>query len=547
MSIKFRKILVTCALPYANGPIHIGHMLEHIQADIWVRYQRMKGHEVWFISADDAHGTAIMLRSKNLNISEKKLIKNIHKDHKIDFINFNISYDNYHTTHSVENLFLLRKIFASISKKQLFNKKIISQFYDNVKKIFLPDRLIKGTCPICYAKNQYGDACEACSSTYEPTDLINSTSVISGTSPILRDTEHLYFNLPVFSNMLNQWIHSGVLEKSVIKKAEEWLKLGLKKWCISRDKPYFGFKIPNFINKYFYVWMDAPIGYISTFKNLCVKNKNLNFNEFWNKNSKCELYHFIGKDIMYFHTLFWPSILEAVDFRKPSGIFVHGHVTINGLKLSKSRNIFITAKNWLKYFDVDSLRYYYASKLTNNINDIEINLNDFMYKINSDIVNKLVNLASRSSSFINKYFDGYLSDQLHDNNLYNYFINSRKKIENFFESRKFSLIIQKCVKLLDIANQYINENKPWKIKQNIKKNSDLHLISTMGINLFRIIMIFLTPIIPNLSKKTELFLISHLRWDNIQKPLLSQKIKNFPKLYERISSDKILNISKLFN
>lgn len=547
MSITSRKILVTCALPYANGPIHIGHMLEHIQADIWVRYQRMRGHEVWFISSDDAHGTAVMLRSKDSGISEKQLIKNIHKEHKIDFMNFNISYDNYHNTHSIENLFLVRKIFSSLNNKKLLNKKKIIQFYDNKEKIFLPDRFIKGTCPVCYQENQYGDICELCGSIYEPIDLIDSISVISGTSPILKETEHLYFNLPAFSEMLNKWIYSGVLEGSIIKKTEEWLKSGLKTWCISRDAPYFGFKIPNCLNKYFYVWLDAPIGYISSFKNLCLKNKNLNFNEFWNVNSKCELYHFIGKDIIYFHTLFWPAILEASSFRKPNGIFVHGHLTFNGLKLSKSKGYLIKASNWLECFDSDSLRYYYASKLTNNINDIEMNLDDFVYKINSDIVNKLVNLASRSASFINKYFNGYLSDELDDYNLYNSFANTKKKIENFFENRKFSAIVQSSMNLLDIANQYINEKKPWTIQKNIEKNNKLHMICTMGINLFRIIMIFLKPILPILSKKTEFFLISSLVWNDIHKPLLSQKIKDFPRLYERINSDQILKLLKLSN
>ncbi|QCI18671.1 methionine--tRNA ligase [Buchnera aphidicola] len=545
MSIEPRKILVTCALPYANGPIHIGHMLEHIQADIWVRYQRMRGHEVWFISSDDAHGTAVMLRAKDLGISEKQLIRKTQKEHKIDFMNFNISYDNYHTTHSTENLFLLRKIFYCLNNKKLLNKKTIIQLYDNKEKIFLPDRFIKGTCPVCYSENQYGDVCEVCSAIYDPVDLINSVSVISNTAPILKNTEHLYFNLPVFTDMLNKWIHSGVLDESIIKKTEEWLKLGLKTWCISRDYPYFGFKIPNFYNKYFYVWLDAPIGYISAFKNLCLKNKNLNFNDFWNEKSKYELYHFIGKDIIYFHTLFWPSILEASSFRKPNGIFAHGHLTINGLKLSKSKGLLIKASDWLKCFDSDSLRYYYASKLTNNINDIEMNLDDFVYKVNSDIVNKLVNLASRSASFINKYFNGYLSDKLDDFSLYEVFINSNKEIESFFENRKFSSIVKISMKLLDLANQYINDNKPWKIQTKIQKNNRLHVICTMGINLFRIIMIYLKPIIPVLSEKTESFLMSSLVWNEIKKPLLSKKIKNFPRLYERISSDKILQLFTL--
>ncbi|QIQ41720.1 MAG: methionine--tRNA ligase [Buchnera aphidicola (Microlophium carnosum)] len=545
MTSVLRKILVTCALPYANGSIHIGHMLEHIQADIWVRYHRMRGHEVWFVSADDAHGTAIMLKSKDLGISSNELIKNIRKEHQIDFLNFKISHDNYYSTHSVENLYLLRKIFTCLNKQGLIKEKQISQLYDDEKKIFLPDRFIKGTCPICRSKHQYGDNCEICSSTYEPIDLINPISVISGTKPILKNTKHLYFDLPFFSDMLKIWIHSGVLENSVIKKTEEWFKVGLKSWCISRDAPYFGFKIPKYLNKYFYVWLDAPIGYISTFKNLCFKNKKLNFHELWNEKSSYELYHFIGKDIIYFHTLFWPAILEAFSFRKPNKIFVHGYLTINGLKLSKSRGALIKARDWIKCFDSDSLRYYYASKSSNKIHDIEINLEDFVCKINSDIVNKLVNLASRNASFINKYFNGYLSSTLSDMKLYQYFVNASSNIESFLENREFNFVVRESMRLLDVANQYINKKKPWKIERTEKNIIELQKICTMGINLFRIVMIFLKPIIPDLAMKTESFLLSKLTWNDIKNPLLSHQINEFIPLYKRISIKKILELIKL--
>ncbi|WP_422667567.1 methionine--tRNA ligase [Buchnera aphidicola] len=534
-----RKILVTCALPYANGSLHLGHMLEHIQADIWVRYQRMRGHEVWFISADDAHGTAIMLQSEKLNISPEHLINTIFKEHKQDFLNFNISHDNYYSTHSKENEYFLNKIFFKLNKKGLIEKKIISQFYDNKKNIFLPDRFIKGTCPNCMANDQYGDNCEVCSATYEPIDLINPVSILSGKNPILKKTQHLYFNLPYFKSILEKWIYSGVLEKSIINKTEEWFKIGLKKWCISRDAPYFGFKIPHFLNKYFYVWLDAPIGYISSFKNLCDKNKKLNFNSFWCEKSNYELYHFIGKDIIYFHTLFWPSILEATNFRKPNGIFVHGYLTMNGLKLSKSRGSLLKASDWIKYFDSDSLRYYLSSKLSNNINDIEINLKDFVYKINSDLVNKLVNLAARNASFINQNFNHYLSYELNNRKLFQYFVNSKIDIENFLENRNFSAVIRKVIMLLDIANQYINEQKPWILAKKNRTNVKLQMISTLGINLFRIVMVFLKPIIPNLAKKTEIFLNIELTWNSIDKPLLSHKINKFQFLYERINSEKI--------
>ncbi|QCI22570.1 methionine--tRNA ligase [Buchnera aphidicola] len=543
MSSVLRKILVTCALPYSNGSIHIGHMLEHIQADIWVRYHRMRGHEVWFVSSDDAHGTAIMLKSEDLGISSNQLIKNMRKEHQIDFLNFNISHDNYYSTHSLENLYLLRKVFRSLNEKGFIKEKNISQLYDDVKKIFLPDRFIKGICPICKSKNQYGDNCEICSATYEATDLIDPISVISGKKPILKNTKHLYFDLPYFSKMLQNWIHSGVLENnSVIKKTEEWFKSGLKAWCISRDAPYFGFKIPKYPKKYFYVWLDAPIGYISTFKNLCFKKKELNFNELWNEKSNYELYHFIGKDIIYFHTLFWPAILEAISFRKPSRIFVHGYLTMNGLKLSKSRGALIKARDWIKCFDSDSLRYYYASKLSNKIHDIEINLEDFVHKINNDIVNKLVNLASRNASFINKYFDGYLSSALSDIKLYKYFVDFSSNIENFLENREFSCVVRESMRLLDIANQYINEKEPWNIERTEKNILELQKICTMGINLFRIVMIFLKPIMPDLAIKTESFLISKLTWNSIKKPLLSHQINKFLPLYTRISLKKILEL-----
>ncbi|WP_367673188.1 methionine--tRNA ligase [Buchnera aphidicola] len=541
-----RKILITCAFPYANGPIHIGHMLEHIQADIWARYHRMRGREVWFISADDAHGTAIMLQSEKLEISPEQLIGDVIKEHKLDFLNFNISHDNYYSTHSTENFYFLKKIFLKLQKKGLIQEKIISQFYDNIKNIFLPDRFIKGTCPNCKSKNQYGDNCEVCSATYEPVDLIDPISVISGQHPILKKTKHLYFDLPFFSSILKNWIHSGVLHNTVINKTEEWFKIGLKQWGISRDAPYFGFKIPNYLNKYFYVWLDAPIGYISAFKNLCSFNKKLHFKDLWCTDSEYELYHFIGKDIIYFHTLFWPAILEAANLRKPNSIFVHGYLTMNGLKLSKSRGVLLTAKDWIKYFDSDSLRYYFASKLSNNINDIEINLKDFVHKINSDIVNKLVNLAARNASFINIYFDNFLSRTLNDIKLYQYFIDSSKDIEIFLENRDFSSVIRKSMMLLDMANHYINEKKPWLIAKQDPKNSELQIISTLGINLFRIIMIFLKPILPDLAKKTELFLIDELRWNNINKPLLSHKIKKFIPLYKRININIVDHLTANF-
>lgn len=537
MSFLKKKMLVTCALPYSNGSIHLGHLLEHIQADIWVRYNRMIGHEVWFICADDAHGTAVMLKSKKQNILPEELIFKIYKEHKYDFSSFQISYDNYHSTHSKENYNLVQKIYNLLDSNGYIKECTISQLYDDKEKIFLPDRFVKGFCPSCKSEDQYGDHCEVCGAVYAAIDLLNPLSVLSNSVPIVRTSVHLFFNLPFFSDFLKKWIFSGVLDKNVLNKTKEWFKIGLKKWDISRDEPYFGFKILNYLNKYFYVWLDAPIGYMSTFKNLCKKRTNLNFDEFWNKNSNCELYHFIGKDIVYFHTLFWPAILEATGFRKPTKIFVHGYVTIHGNKLSKSKNDFILASDWLKYLDSDSLRYYYACKLSNNIQDIEFNIYQLVEKVNTDIVNKVVNLASRSASFINKNFCGKLSDQLSDIQLYMKFISESKNIEVLFNNREFSLAMKKIMIFSDVANKYINDQKPWTLAQ--EKYDQLHMIASMGVNLFRVIMTWLKPVTPSLAERSELFLKIKLDWKGIKKPLLNHTISKFKILYKRIDINKI--------
>ncbi|WP_367672114.1 methionine--tRNA ligase [Buchnera aphidicola] len=533
-----KKILVTCALPYSNGAIHLGHMLEHIQADIWVRYQRMIGNEVWFICSDDAHGTAIMLKSHKNDISSKVFIASIFQDHINDLRNFNISYDNYSSTHSIENLYLVNKCYYQLKLNNLIFLKKILQFYDTKKKMFLSDRFIQGTCPSCNANNQYGDTCEVCGAVYKPIKLINPISNISNTKPIIRSSIHIFFNLSFFQEMLYKWIHSGVLPKEVVNKVKEWFTKDLKAWNISRDAPYFGFKIPDMKNKYFYVWLDATIAYISTFKNLCDKNCSISFNEFWNLNSKTELYHFIGKDIVYFHALFWPAILESNQFRKPTKIFVHGHLKFRGMKFSKSKNVIITAKKWLKYLDSDSLRYYFASKLSSKVEDIEIDLKEFRNKINSDIVNKIVNLASRSSSFLNKYFDNLLSSQLENKKIYQYFVKQSDKISHFFNNRNFNFVIQTVVQLSDLANQYFNKKAPWKMVDQ-KNNLKLQEICSMGINLFRMIMIYLKPIVPDLAKKVELFLLTDLNWESIHAPLFNHYIAEFKSLYQRISIEKI--------
>ncbi|BBI01106.1 methionine--tRNA ligase [Buchnera aphidicola (Nipponaphis monzeni)] len=544
---NLKKMLVTCAFPYANGSIHLGHILEQVQADIWVRFQRMKGHELWFICADDSHGTAIMLKAQEENISPENLINKSLKEHKSDFIKFSIIHDNYHTTHSKENKFYVKKIYQILQKKKLIITKTISQFYDINKKIFLPDRFIKGSCPVCYAINQYGDHCDQCSSIYNAIDLIKPISILSKTSPILKKSLHLFFDLPQFSNFLKLWITSGVLQIQIINKIKEWFAIGLKQWNISRDAPYFGFKIPGYEDKYFYVWLDAPIGYISTFKNLCNNKTMLEINEYWNKYSKTELYHFIGKDIIYFHSLFWPAILKACSLRQPTKIFVHGYVTINGNKLSKSKGSLINANQWLKHLDSDSLRYYYASKLSSNIKDIEINLEDFYKKINSDIVNKIVNLASRCAKFINKYCDNTLSNVLLDYKIHKNFVSSSSIIEKLFKNREYNKAIREVIKQTNFANQYITNKSPWILFKDKKNKKHVHMIYSMGINFFKIIMTWLKPIIPNLSQKSENFLKVNLQWSNIHIPLLNHKISLFVPLYEKIDYKKIIAMKKYLN
>ncbi|WP_428994248.1 methionine--tRNA ligase [Buchnera aphidicola] len=529
-----KKNLVTCALPYANGPIHIGHLLEHIQADIFVRYKRMIGEKVFFICADDAHGTAIMLKAEEKKISEKILIKKILEDHKKDFFNFNIIYDNYHSTHSKENLFFVKKAFYLLNKKKLIYIKKINQFYDIKKKMFLSDRYIKGTCPNCNCKNQYGDNCSLCGSFYSVMDLLSPKSAISKSDLVLKDTTNIFFNLSYFEKILKKWIVSGVLDNAISKKVMEWFENGLKHWCISRDHPYFGFKIPGFKKKYFYVWLDAPIGYISTFKNLTNKNSKISFNEFWKKNSKNKLYHFIGKDIIYFHSIFWPALLDVMSFRKPTKIYVHGHVNINGKKISKSKNSVITAKKWLKNFNSDSLRYYYASKISKNSQDININAYDFFNKINSGLVNNVVNLAMRNASFINKYFDGMLSKKIYDIKNYKSFILKTNKIDFFFKNMQYKDVINEILKISSFANFYINKKSPWVFIKNVNKFNYVQNVCSLGINFFRIIMIYLKPIVPSLSHKVEFFLNTKLNFKNIKRPLINHKISNIKILYKKI-------------
>ncbi len=534
-----KKILVTCALPYANGSVHLGHMLEHIQADIWVRYQRMRGNQVYFICADDAHGTPIMLKAQQMGIAPEQMITEMSQEHQTDFAGFNISYDNYHSTHSDENRELSELIYTRLKENGFIKNRTISQLYDPEKGMFLPDRFVKGTCPKCKSPDQYGDNCEVCSATYSPTELIDPQSVVSGATPVMRDSEHFFFDLPEFSAMLQAWTRSGALQEQVANKMQEWFESGLQQWDISRDAPYFGFEIPGAPGKYFYVWLDAPIGYMGSFKNLCDKRGDIDFDAFWQKDSDADLYHFIGKDIVYFHSLFWPAMLEGSDFRKPTNLFVHGYVTVNGAKMSKSRGTFIKASTWLNHLDADSLRYYYAAKLSSRIDDIDLNLEDFVQRVNADIVNKVVNLASRNAGFINKRFEGKLSAELADPALYQRFIDAQVSIAEAWSSREFSRAIREIMAMADVANRYVDEQAPWVVAKQEGRDADLQAICSMGINMFRVLMTWLAPVMPSLTERAEAFLNQPLRWDGIEQPLLDHTISAFKALYSRVEMDKV--------
>ncbi|MCI4238947.1 methionine--tRNA ligase [Dickeya dianthicola] len=528
------KILVTCALPYANGPIHLGHMLEHIQADIWVRYQRMRGSQVHFICADDAHGTPIMLKAQQMGVAPEQMIATVSQEHQQDFAGFNISYDNYHSTHSEENRELSGLIYRRLKENGFIKNRTISQLFDPEKSMFLPDRFVKGICPKCKAPDQYGDNCEVCGATYSPTELIEPKSAVSGATPVMRESEHFFFDLPAFSDMLQSWTRSGALQEQVANKMQEWFDSGLQQWDITRDAPYFGFEVPDAPGKYFYVWLDAPIGYMGSFKNLCDKRGDLSFDEFWRKDSSTELYHFIGKDIVYFHSLFWPAMLEGSGFRKPTNLFVHGYVTVNGAKMSKSRGTFIKADTYLKHLDADCLRYYYAAKLSSRIDDIDLNLEDFVQRVNADIVNKVVNLASRNAGFINKRFDGQLAGQLADPALYQTFIDAAQTIADAYSSRESGKAIREIMALADLANRYVDEQAPWVVAKQEGRDADLQAICSMGINLFRVLMTYLKPVLPSLSERAEAFLQTELHWDNLAQPLTHHQVGTFKALFNRI-------------
>ncbi|PIA71513.1 methionine--tRNA ligase [Pseudomonas sediminis] len=535
-----RKILVTSALPYANGSIHLGHMLEYVQTDMWVRYQKLRGNQAIYVCADDAHGSAIMLRAEKEGITPEQLIDGVRAEHMADFADFGVDFDNYHSTHSDENRELSAAIYLALRDKGHIATRAVTQYFDPEKGMFLADRFIKGTCPKCGTEDQYGDNCEKCGATYSPTELKNPRSAISGAVPVLKESQHFFFKLPDFEAMLKQWTRSGALQEAVANKIAEWLDGGLQEWDISRDAPYFGFEIPDEPGKYFYVWLDAPIGYMASFKNLCSKRPELDFDAFWGKDSTAELYHFIGKDIVNFHALFWPAMLEGAGYRKPTAVNVHGYLTVNGQKMSKSRGTFIKARTYLDHLNPEYLRYYYASKLSRGVDDLDLNLEDFVQKVNSDLVGKVVNIASRCAGFIHKGNAGLLVAANPEPELWDAFQAAAPSIADAYEARDFSRAMREIMALADRANAWIADKAPWALNKVEGKQAEVQQICALGINLFRQLVIMLKPVLPKLAAEAEAFLnVKPQSWADLALPLANHQLNPFNPLLTRIEQPKI--------
>jgi len=550
MSRQPRKILVTSALPYANGPIHLGHMVEYIQTDIWARYQRLRGNECYFVCADDAHGTPIMLKAQAEGITPEALIERIGAEHRRDFEDFGISFDNYYTTHSEENREFAEYIYNQLNRGGHISRRVIEQAFDPEKNLFLPDRFIKGQCPRCGAPDQYGDNCENCGATYTPNDLINPVSVLSGATPVQRESEHFFFKLADFEDMLKEWTRGGRVQEEARNKLQEWFDAGLQDWDISREAPYFGFRIPGEQDKYFYVWLDAPIGYLASFKNLCDRT-GTDFDEFLDADSDAEMYHFIGKDILYFHALFWPAMLSGAGFRAPSGVYAHGFLTVNGQKMSKSRGTFIMARTYLDHLNPEYLRYYFAAKLNDRIEDLDLSFDDFVQRVNSDLVGKVVNVASRCAGFITKRFDGRLAGHLMDDALYRELIDARQSIGEAYENREFSRGMREIMALADKANQFIADRKPWEIARETGRDDELQAICSQGLNLFRVLITMLGPVLPRTAQAAGEFLRCSVTesgdWDALDDPLLSHRVGAYGHLMQRVDTkaiDKMIESSK---
>ena len=529
-----RRILVTSALPYANGPLHLGHMLEQVQTDIWVRFQRSRGHECYYICADDAHGTAIMLTAEKLGISAQEQIDRVGAQHRRDSADFAISFDNFHSTHAAETRRWSEVIYARLKANEHIAARRITQAYDPEKGLFLADRFIKGTCPNCRAPDQYGDNCEACGATYSPADLIDAVSALSGAKPVNKESEHFFFRLPLFADTLREWIGSGTLQEAVANKLREWTDTELKEWDITRDAPYFGFEIPGHKDKFFYVWLDAPVGYMGSFENFCARRPDVDFDAFWERGHDTELYHFIGKDIVNFHGLFWPAILHSAGLRTPSAVYAHGFLTVNGTKMSKSRGTFIDARHYLEHLSAEYLRYYFAAKLGAGVDDIDLNLDDFVQRVNADVVGKLVNIASRCAGFLRKGFHNRTSTAPVEPALMRRFTDAAKPIAEAFEAREFSHALRLIMELADQTNQYINEHKPWQLAKDPQQRQRVQDVCSAGINCFRMLMIYLQPVLPRTAERAAAFLRSELVWSELPRQLLGHELAPFTPLLQRI-------------
>ncbi len=540
MTDPVRKIMVSSALPYANGDIHMGHLVEYIQSDIWARFQKLRGHKCTYVCAADAHGTPIMIKAREQNITPEALVKRVSKAQHEDLQAFDVAFDNFYTTHSEENEQLVCRMFKALRDAGHVYTKTIEQAFDVQENMFLPDRFVRGTCPRCKSEEQYGDACEVCGATYTPNDLIDPISVLSGTDPVWKESEHYFFRLSAFDERLRQWIESANLHQNITSKLEEWFAVGLQDWDISRDAPYFGFLIPGTDDKYFYVWLDAPMGYVASFLNLVNRTDDLDFDEYWMPGHDTEVYHFIGKDIVYFHTLFWPAVLQGSGFRQPNSVFAHGFLTVNGKKMSKSRGTFINGRTFLNYLNPSCLRYYYAAKLGAGMDDIDLNLDDFVARVNSDMVGKLVNIASRCAGFISKRFGGQLADKLDDPDLFAEFAAASATIADHFERREYSKAMRIVMALADKANRYIENKKPWVMVRNDDQADDVQAVCTQGLNLFRTLMIYLTPVIPTVAFDTQaLFREDPWAWEDATTPLLARSIAKYKPLLTRVEQSQV--------
>jgi methionyl-tRNA synthetase len=521
----------------------MGHLVEYLQTDIWVRFQKLRGHQCTYVCASDAHGTPIMLKARELGIAPEELTEKVSAEFIRDFSDFGIDFDNYYTTHSAENEAFVSQIFTTLKDAGDVYSRTIEQSYDEKEGMFLPDRFVRGTCPKCKSDDQPGDACEVCGTTNTPESLIDPVSVLSGTTPVQRESEHYFFRLGQYEQHLRQWMTDAKLDKNVVSKLDEWFEAGLHDWDISRDAPYFGFKIPGTDDKYFYVWLDAPVGYMASFKNLCDRTDSLDFDEYWKTDSEAEMYHFIGKDIMYFHTLFWPAVLKGAGYRAPTSVFAHGFLTVNGQKMSKSRGTFIQARTYLDNLNPEFLRYYYAAKLGPTIEDIDLNLEDFTARVNSDLVGKLINIASRCAGFISKRFDGQLADSLPDEKLFAEFTAASEIIAEHFERREYSKAMRQIMALADQANRYIDEKKPWLMIKNEEQVAEVQLVCTQGLNMFRSLMIYLAPVIPTVAQDARSFLNeTSWQWSSASTPLLAATLTKFKPLLTRVETEQVERI-----